>query len=179
MLYLPPCSPAITTPQTHKSKISYSTFLSNIPTVSPKKPVAKRPWSFLLIFPLWLISATANAQPYKPIPISGGSEVKDVLSDKDIPTGQRGFARDYGITLEADDRLEVSVISPAFDTVVTLMDKDGNSIAENDDAGPDTTNSLLFARIPKAGNYVVRVQSFGGSRGGKFTLKVVKLRPTN
>jgi hypothetical protein len=138
-----------------------------------------RPWSLLLASCLWFIAGAAIAQPYKPIPITGGSEVKDTLSDKDIPTGQRGFARDYAISLEAEDRLEISVTSSAFDTVVTLMDKNGNSIAENDDAGADTTNSLLFARIPQSGTYIVRVQSFGGSRGGKFTLKVTKLRPVN
>ena len=138
-----------------------------------------RPWSLLLASCLWSIAGAVIAQPYRPTPITGGSEVKDTLSDKDIPTGQRGFARDYAISLEAEDRLEISVTSSAFDTVVTLMDKNGNSIAENDDAGADTTNSLLFARIPQSGTYIVRVQSFGGSRGGKFTLKVTKLRPVN
>jgi hypothetical protein len=50
-------------------------------------------WQFFGVF--WLIAGGAIAQPYKPIPLVGGNEVKDVLSDKDIPTGQKGFARDY------------------------------------------------------------------------------------
>ncbi len=124
-----------------------------------------------------LLTSSAIAQPYRPIPLVGGNEVKDVLTDKDIPTGQKGFARDYLIRAEKDDRLEISVTSDAFDTVVSLLNKEGEVIAENDDAGSDTTNSLLFVRIRRSGEYVVRVQSFGGSRGGKFTLKVTKLRP--
>ncbi len=124
-----------------------------------------------------LLTSSAIAQPYRPIPLVDGNEVKDVLTDKDIPTGQKGFARDYLIRAEKDDRLEISVTSDAFDTVVSLLSKEGEVIAENDDAGSDTTNSLLFVRIRRSGEYVVRVQSFGGSRGGKFTLKVTKLRP--
>ncbi len=136
--------------------------------------------SFCQFFAVFLfISSGAIAQPYKPIPLVGGNEVKDVLSDKDIPTGQKGFARDYLIKVEKDERLEISATSDAFDTVVSLLSKEGEVIAENDDAGSDTTNSLLFVRVRKAGEYVVRVQSFGGSRGGKFTLKVTKLRPVD
>jgi hypothetical protein len=134
-------------------------------------------WQFFAVF--MLVSSGAIAQPYKPIPLVGSNEVKDVLSDKDIPTGQKGFARDYLIKADKDERLEISATSDAFDTVVSLLSKEGEVIAENDDAGSDTTNSLLFVRVRKAGEYVVRVQSFGGSRGGKFTLKVTKLRPVD
>jgi len=135
-------------------------------------------WQFFAVFML-VFSSGAIAQPYKPIPLMGGNEVKDVLSDKDIPTGQKGFARDYLIKADKDERLEISATSDAFDTVVSLLSKEGEVIAENDDADSDTTNSLLFVRVRKAGEYVVRVQSFGGSRGGKFTLKVTKLRPVD
>lgn len=117
------------------------------------------------------------AQGYRPIPLTT-KEVQDTLTDRDIPTGQRGFAKDYLISLDKDDRLEISVTSEAFDTVVSLL-KDGEVIAENDDENRGTTNSLLFVRIPQKGDYVIRVQSFGGSKGGKFTLRVTKLRPVN
>ncbi|MEE3719452.1 PPC domain-containing protein [Tumidithrix elongata RA019] len=125
-----------------------------------------------------VVVAQNRPNTYKPIPLEG-NEVTDILTDKDIPTGQKGFARDYVIQAAKDDRLEISLTSDAFDTVVTLLGKDGDVIAENDDAASDTTNSLLFVKIRKAGTYVVRVQSFGGSSGGKFTLRVTKLRPVN
>jgi hypothetical protein len=125
-----------------------------------------------------MVVAQNRPNTYKPIPLEG-SEVTDVLTDKDIPTGQKGFARDYVIQAEKDERLEISLNSEAFDTVVTLLGKDGDVIAENDDGASDSTNSLLFTKIRKSGTYVVRVQSFGGSSGGKFTLRVTKLRPVN
>lgn len=115
---------------------------------------------------------------YKPVPLTS-AQITDILTDKDIPTGQKGFAKDYQIEAIADDRLEISVSSSAFDTIISLLGKDGDAIAENDDGSSDGTDSLLFIKIKKAGSYIVRVQSFGGSSGGKFTLKVTKLRPVN
>jgi hypothetical protein len=56
------------------------------------------------------------------------------------------------------------------------LDNKGEVVAENDDAVGDSTNSLIFFKIRQAGNYIVRVSSFGGSSGGKFTLRVNKLQ---
>lgn len=140
--------------------------------------------SILAIATLSLVTyaKAANAQPqsnfYKPIPLTG-NQVIDVLTDKDIPTGQKGFARDYQIEAQTDERLEISTTSDAFDTIVSLLSKDGDVIAENDDGEPEGTNSLLFIKIKKNSTYVVRVTSFGGSSGGKFTLKIIRLRPVN
>jgi hypothetical protein len=47
----------------------------------------------------------------------------------------------------------------------------------NDDAGKETTNSLIYYKVTRSGNYTVRVNSFGGSSGGRFTLRVERLRP--
>jgi hypothetical protein len=38
---------------------------------------------------------------------------------------------------------------------------------------------MIFFKVTQSGNYTVRVSSFGGSSGGKFTLKVNKLRIVN
>jgi hypothetical protein len=112
---------------------------------------------------------------YQPGTLVDG-RVDDILSDRDIPTGQKGFAKDYKIEVMADDRLEIVASSSAFDTIVTIINQSGSAIAENDD-GAVGTDSLLFVKIPKSGNYVVRVQSFGGSRGGRFSLIVTRLQP--
>ncbi len=116
---------------------------------------------------------------YKPTAISSGSDVNDILTDKDIPTGQKGFARDYILEAQKDERLEITVSSGGFDTVLSLLDAKGDVIAENDDAASDTTNSLIFFKVRQSGTYTVRVSSFGGSSGGKYTLNVTKLRVVN
>lgn len=120
--------------------------------------------------------AQVNNTVYKPTAIASGVDVNDILTDKDIPTGQKGFARDYTINVQKDERLEIAVNSGSFDTVLSLLDSKGEVVAENDDAVGDSTNSLIFFKIRQSGNYIVRVSSFGGSSGGKFTLRVNKLQ---
>jgi Bacterial pre-peptidase C-terminal domain len=113
---------------------------------------------------------------YTPIPLSPNGEVKDVLSERDIPTGDGGFARDYAIKLVAGDQLAIDLTSEAFDTVVILLNSEGKSVGKNDDAPDGTSNSLLFTRIKDAGAYVIRVQGFGETSSGEFKLKVSKLK---
>jgi len=103
-------------------------------------------------------------------------EINDVLSEEDIPTGSGGFARDYTVYLEDGDQVAIDVISEEFDTLVTLINKDGNTVGENDDGPDGTTNSLLFARITESGMYTVRVRSYAGQGTGDFYLKVARLR---
>lgn len=136
-----------------------------------------------LIVPVSLFAVSLSTlvvealQVYKPIPLSAGVEIKDTLSNKDIPTGEGGFARDYVVSLTAGDQVAIESKSDSFDTIVTLLAADGSTVGENDDGPDGSTNSLLFVRIVKSGNYIVRVHAFGDAAGGLFTLKVTRLRP--
>ncbi|MDM9381182.1 PPC domain-containing protein [Chlorogloeopsis sp. ULAP01] len=114
---------------------------------------------------------------YNPIPLPSTYEVADTLSDKDIPTGQGGFARDYMVKLNKGDNLAIDLSSDNFDSIVTLLGPDGTTVAENDDGPDGSSNSLLFTRITQAGMYIVRVRSFGETGVGAFKLKVTRLQP--
>jgi hypothetical protein len=114
---------------------------------------------------------------YVPIQLPPTGEVKDVLSDKDIPTGEGGFARDYAIKLQAGDRIAIDLISETFDTVIILLSPNGKNIGKNDDGPDGSSNSLLFTQIKDTGTYVIRVQGFGETSSGEFKLKFTKLRP--
>ena len=120
----------------------------------------------------------AEKPVYTPLPLILGQELSDTLSDRDIPTGQGGFARDYIVTLKAGDQIAVDLVSEVFDPMVILMTKEGIPIAENDDGPDGTPNSLLFMRIVKSGAYIIRVRSFGETVGGAFKLMVTPLKPT-
>lgn len=113
---------------------------------------------------------------YNPLPLILGQELKDTLSDRDIPTGQGSFARDYAIDLKAGDQVAIDLISETFDPMVVLMTKEGVTVAENDDGPDGTSNSLLFMRVVKTGAYIVRVRSFGETAGGAFRLMVTPLQ---
>ncbi len=123
---------------------------------------------------------TANAQTasmYNPIRLPASNEISDRLTDKDIPTGMGGFARDYVVSLQQGDQIVIDLTSDEFDTIITLIAPDGSTVGENDDGPDGTTNSLLFARITNAGNYILRVRPYGGQGVGSFNLKLTRLRP--
>ena len=113
---------------------------------------------------------------YVPIQLLPNGQVEDTLSERDIPTGDGGFARDYTIQLVTGDQLAIDLTSEAFDTVVVLLNSEGKSVGKNDDGPDGTSNSLLFVRIKESGNYIIRVQGFGETSSGKFKLKVSKLK---
>ncbi len=113
---------------------------------------------------------------YTPVKLLPNVEVKDTLSDRDIPTGDGGFARDYAIQLMAGDRIAIELSSESFDTTVILLNAEGKTIGKNDDGPDGTSNSLLFTKIKDAGTYVIRVQGFGETSSGEFKLKVSKLQ---
>jgi hypothetical protein len=140
-------------------------------------------FSCFLVLPATLLilantAPTLKAQEglYNPIPLPANGEVSDSLSEKDIPTGQGGFARDYSIQLNAGDNIAIDLSSDNFDTIVTLM-RNGVTVVENDDGPDGTTNSLLFTRIKDSGTYIVRVRAFGETAGGNFKLSVMRLKP--
>ena len=125
------------------------------------------------------LPAIAQPQMYRPISISGNYEISGKLSEEDIPTGEGGFARDYYVRLQKGDQVAIDLLSEEFDPIVMLIAEDGSTIAENDDGPDGTTNALLFARITEGGRYIVRVRSFGETGGGKFTLKITRLKPVD
>lgn len=123
------------------------------------------------------IATNAQTTLYNPIRLPGTNEITDSLSEQDIPTGFGGFARDYIVGLEEGDQVVIDLASEEFDTIITLIAPDGSTISENDDGPDGTTNSLLFARITRPGNYILRVRPYAGQGLGTFTLKVTRLRP--
>lgn len=142
-------------------------------------------FSRIIVFPatLFVIGITTttsfaqNNKLYSPILLTDFKEISDTLSEKDIPTGQGGFARDYAVKLNKGDNLAIDVTSDSFDSIITLLAPDGSTLAENDDGPDGTSNSLLFTRINETGTFIIRVRSFGETGVGPFKLKVTKLQP--
>ncbi len=143
-------------------------------------------WYYILLFGFTLgtielqkLPVKAESKIYSPVSIISGTAISDILTEEDIPTGEGGFARDYYVELEAGDQIAIDLTSENFDTMVMLIASDGTTVGENDDGPDGTTNSLLFSRITETGKYIVRVRAFGETSGGKFTLKLTRLKPTS
>ena len=146
----------------------------------------------VILRPILIIAATlmaieitavsANAQKpivYQPLTLPASNEANDTLTEKDIPLGDGGFARDYRVKFQAGDQVVIDLTSDNFDTIVTLLGADGSTIGQNDDGPDGSNNSLLFARIKNTGEYIIRVRAFGETGGGAFKLKVTRLQPIN
>ncbi|WP_416671620.1 peptidase [Egbenema bharatensis] len=134
------------------------------------------------VFTVGVNVLSAAAQPasiYNPVPLDAGSEVTDVLSENDIPTGYGGFYRDYTVSFSEGDMVLMDLRSEEFDTIVTLIAPDGSTVGENDDGPDGTTNSLLFTRIVQGGDYIIRVSPYAGRGAGTFTLNVIRLQPVD
>ena len=139
--------------------------------------VAFIPVALIVIITSMTSAFAQQLKLYNPIPLTTGNQVSDSLSDKDIPTGQGGFARDYLVKLTKGDNLAIDLSSDSFDSIITLLAPDGSTVAENDDGPDGSSNSLLFTRITKTGTYIVRVRSFGETGGGTYKLRVTRLKP--
>lgn len=135
------------------------------------------PVTALILSASALTAYAQNSPMYNPIRMPASNQVSDTLTDKDIPTGFGGFARDYLVGLQQGDQVVIDLTSEEFDTIVTLIAPDGSTVGENDDGPDGSTNSLLFARITQPGNYILRVRPYGGQGVGRFNLKVTRLRP--
>ena len=125
----------------------------------------------------WPLRSDAQNIFYNPIPLTPNRVITDRLSLQDIPTGEGGFARDYRVQLNAGDQVAIDVQSDEFDTIVMLIADDGSTIVANDDSTEGGTQSLAFARIQESGTYIVRVKTFAATGGGRFSLKLSRLRP--
>lgn len=141
-------------------------------------------FNFLLLAPvtalaigLSALAVGAQSALYNPLPLPANNQVTDSLTNKDIPTGSGGFARDYLVSFKQGDQVVIDLTSEQFDTTLTLIGPDGTTAAENDDAPDGSTNSSLFYRATKPGNYIIRVSPYAGQGLGQFTLKVTRLRP--
>lgn len=144
--------------------------------------MTKSPYYLLLLATFFLslgLTSPVKAQLYNPIPLPKNYEITDTLTDKDIPTGDGGFARDYYLELKQGDQVAIDLISDEFDGMVILVAADGATVGENDDGPDGSNNALLFARITEDGKYFIRVRAFGETGSGQFKLKVSRLRAVN
>lgn len=84
--------------------------------------------------------------------------------------------QEHTLTATAGQALNISVTSDQFDTVLSLLNPDGEEIAYNDDYG-GSLNSTIITTIPEDGDYTIQVRAFGGMQFGDYTLTVSVATP--
>lgn len=80
-------------------------------------------------------------------------------------------AVDHELTLSAAQQVVITVTSSDFDTVLVVLDGEGTLVDSDDDGADSGTDSQLTLDLD-AGTYTVRVQSWGGSGTGSYSVTV-------
>lgn len=88
------------------------------------------------------------------------------------PLGERPILYEY--RGRAGEGVRIRIESDDFDTYLTVTDRSGNRM-ENDDAGDGTTNSELVYLFDTAGALMIQASSFGGFGSGRFNITVSDL----
>lgn len=80
-------------------------------------------------------------------------------------------AIDHELTLSSGQQVVITLASDDFDTVLVVLDGDG-ALVDSDDDGADTGTDSQLSLDLDAGTYTVRVQSWGGSGTGNYSVTV-------
>jgi tetratricopeptide (TPR) repeat protein len=113
-----------------------------------------------------LLVATAN-------PVQSQTEPDVILREEAV---LQPIYQEHTFTATAGEPIRISVTSDQFDTVLSLVNPDGEEIAYNDDYG-GSLNSTIITTVPADGTYTIQVRAFGGSQFGDYTLTVSVATP--
>ena len=108
-------------------------------------------------------------------PISLGAVVNGRLENRDLRLGGDKFQDRYRLTGRRGERVRISLVSPDFDTVLSLQGPDGASQSNDDTStGRDqvSTNSRIDTVLAEDGDYVVTVTTYRDNATGKYRLAV-------
>jgi hypothetical protein len=119
---------------------------------------------------LALLAGTAHAQ--QPRVIAVGQSVSGELTATD-PVSRTRHAPYNVWTLDGrrGQRVVIDVMSPEFDSYVSLRDESGYVLGSDDDSGEDR-NARLRTVLPRDGHYRIVVTAFSDSARGRYTLAV-------
>ena len=94
-----------------------------------------------------------------------------LLASKDLQIAQVNQAQEKDYTLEGNKgaQLEINATSPDFDTYLTLLDLEGNVIAQNDNVDPKNMNSRIIATLPYDGVYGAVIKNLN-RKEGRYTI---------
>ncbi|WP_292065043.1 PPC domain-containing protein [Brevundimonas sp. UBA7664] len=105
-----------------------------------------------------------------------GGSVEGALSEDDSK-GESGTAADaYRFSGREGQRIRIDMSSDDFDTYLELFDAGRVSLAEDDDGGPEGTNSRLTFTLPSTGDYFIEARAFTEATGG-YALSISEVEP--
>lgn len=121
--------------------------------------------------------ALARAPELAPAqPIQIGGTIEGALSEGDGKGASGATADAYRFSGREGQRIRIDMSSDEFDTYVELFDGQHASLAEDDDGGPEGTNSRLTFTLPRTGDYFIEARAFTEATGG-YVLSLSEVEP--
>lgn len=109
-------------------------------------------------------------------PIAIGATVEGELTESDGKSESDSPADAYRFEGREGQRVRIDMTSDNFDTYLELFDENRVSLDEDDDGGPEGTNSRLTLTLPRTGSYIVEARAFSDGTGG-YSLSISEVEP--
>ena len=102
--------------------------------------------------------------------VSGELTESDGKSAGDTPADAWRFEGREG------QRVRIDMTSDDFDTYLELFDENRVSLDEDDDGGPEGTNSRMTFTLPRTGSYIIEARAFSEATGD-YSLSITAVQP--
>ena len=114
-----------------------------------------------------------------PVPaqaIEIGATVDGQLTETDGKNESDAAADTYRFEGREGQRIRIDMTSDAFDTYLELFDEARVSLDQDDDGGPEGTNSRLTITLPRTGSYIIEARAFSQATGA-YNLSITEVEP--
>ena len=123
------------------------------------------------------LTLSEGPPPLQAQAIAMGDTVRGQLTEDDGVSASSGsYADAYRFSGQEGQRVRIDMTSSQFDTYLELFDEDQNSLASDDDGGPEGTNSRLIFTLPRTGSYVFEARAFSQSTGA-YRVALTEVEP--
>jgi serine protease Do len=82
------------------------------------------------------------------------------------------YYREHYFRGTAGQTVTISMQSSDFDTYLLVFDPNGQLLAQNDDANPNTLNSSVTVTLPSTGTYLIYANAYDSNGRGRYTVTV-------
>ncbi|MDI6623604.1 MAG: PPC domain-containing protein [Brevundimonas sp.] len=122
------------------------------------------------------LSLQEGPPPAAAQPIAIGATVEGELTEGDGKSESDTPADAWRFEGQEGQRVRIDMTSDDFDTYLELFDENRVSLDEDDDGGPEGTNSRMTVTLPRTGSYIIEARAFSDGTGD-YSLSIIEVQP--
>ncbi|HYC67784.1 PPC domain-containing protein [Brevundimonas sp.] len=109
-------------------------------------------------------------------PIAIGATAQGQLAEGDGKNANGILTDAWRFEGREGQRVRIDMTSTDFDTYLELFDENRVSLDQDDDGGPEDTNSRLIFTLPRTGAYIIEARAFSEATGA-YSLSIAEVEP--